>query len=112
MIKETSTQIQIVKYLNSKKLLFTATLNGVRIQGNFKYLLKKFGVLKGISDLLLFESAQDYHGMFVEVKTKTGKQSKDQKDVAQRFRDKGWYTCIVRSVKDMIKELENYYDLY
>lgn len=68
------------------------------------------GVLKGVSDLLIIHrtSATNHRTIFAEVKTPIGKQSPAQRLFETRIGAiSGVEYCIVRSVEDMKKIIEN-----
>ena len=50
--------------------------------------LKKMGLMKGVSDLFISEASRGYHGLYLEAKTKIGKQSPEQNlfEKAVKFR--------------------------
>ena len=59
---------------------------------------------KGSSDFLLFMSGATY---FLECKTKTGRQSQDQKDFQRRVEKLGFQYLIVRDVKSVYQLVED-----
>jgi len=60
--------------------------------------LAAIGVLSGVSDLIFI-----YRGkhLYIEVKTPTGTQSKDQKEFEGRIQSNGFSYYVVRSVDDV-----------
>ena len=64
--REQKLQTQIVKYIRYvyPKTLFTATMGGVRLMTwHQRNALKATGYLKGVADLLIFESKEQYKGL-------------------------------------------------
>ena len=84
---------------------------------------KAEGTVAGVPDLLLFVPAQyhttvdghaiiiqthSYHGLGIEMKTKTGRQSQEQKDFQKMFEAAGYKYVIVRTL-DEFKSVVNEY---
>lgn len=63
-------------------------------------ILGKMGMTKGWPDLEIMYAAQGKHGLFVEFKTGTGRQSKEQKEVQQMLEDAGYRYEVIRSVPE------------
>lgn len=75
---------------------------------------KAEGTIAGVPDLLLFVPAQyhitldghitiethTYHGLGIEMKTKTGRQSQEQKDFQKMFDAAGYKYVVVRSLEE------------
>jgi hypothetical protein len=97
--------------------------NGNRISGAIH---KAEGTVKGVSDILFFMpcfiDGQQYHGLGIEFKTKSGSQSQEQKDFQKMFEAAGyryiiakdldtprvfvelWIACASKAMCDKIKE--------
>lgn len=75
------------------------------------WLMKQMGVLKGASDLFMAWPSGGYHGLFIEVKSKTGKASPDQKAFLQRMRDVGYKAEICHGADQVINTMKEYLDL-
>lgn len=77
------------------------------------YIMKRMGVLKGASDLLmawpvLKPDGSYYHGLFIEVKSKIGRPSGDQKAFIQRMRDVGYKAEICYGADEVISTMKDY----
>ena len=70
--------------------------------------LKRQGVKRGVADVLLLIPRCGFASLCLEFKTKTGKQSDDQKEFQEQAENCGSKYVIVRSVKDAIDEMKNY----
>jgi len=70
--------------------------------------LKRQGVKAGISDTILLIPKGGFASLCMEFKTKTGKQSEEQKEFQKQAENCGNKYVIVRSVKDAIQEMKNY----
>lgn len=93
---EQKLQTAIVKYIRLAypHTLFTATMGGVKLNSwSQRNALKATGYLKGVADLLIFESKESYKGLFIEVKTDKGKMTKEQKEFQTNAIARG-YLCI------------------
>ena len=89
-------QTAIVKYIRLAyhNTLFTATMGGVKLNSwSQRNALKATGYLKGVADLLIFESKESYKGLFIEVKTDKGRMTTEQKQFQTNALARG-YLCI------------------
>lgn len=85
-------QIKVCEWLKNKTdLPYFAIANQRTCTPQYGSLLKRMGLRAGVSDLFIPRATKDYHGTFIELKTKVGKVAPNQ----QKFID------------DMIKE--NYF---
>ena len=75
------------------------------------YIMKRMGVLKGASDLFIAWPAGKYHGLFIEVKSKTGKPTIEQIEFIQRVTDKGYYACLCFGAEQVIATIGWYLKL-
>ncbi len=81
------------------------------------YIMKRMGVLKGASDLLmawpvLKPDGSYYHGLFIEVKSKIGRPSVDQKAFIQRMKDVGYRAEICYGAEEVINTMKDYIGLH
>lgn len=68
------------------------------------------GVLAGMPDLCVLEPCSGFHGLFIEMKTATGQQSKEQKALQLQLNNRGYLCTVARSAAEgfeMIKEYLN-----
>lgn len=72
--------------------------------------LKKEGVKSGVSDMFLAIPHKKGipHGLWIEVKTKIGKISFNQKRWMERMNRFGYSTCVVRTVDEGIQKIKDY----
>lgn len=69
-------------------------------------IFKAMGVKAGIPDLFLSVPNQNWHGLYIEMKSTGGRVSPEQKDVFKRLGDKGYAVFICRDwieAKDAIR---------
>ncbi len=69
---------------------------------------KRMGVQAGFPDLVLMVARGDFHALCVELKTKDGRQSAEQKDMQERLEAQGFRYIIVRSLPEFISLICNY----
>lgn len=111
--KETELQIMCVRWFGYqypylKSLLYhpknEGTANG-RVQGAIG---KAEGVVAGVADLILQVPAWDHTCMAIEMKTKTGKQSYQQKVFQKYLEGAGGKYVICRSFDDFVEMVGHY----
>lgn len=72
------------------------------------YIMKRMGVLKGASDLFMAWPSRGYHGLFIEVKSKIGRPSIEQKSFLQRMKDVGYRAEICYGAEEVINTMKEY----
>ena len=70
--------------------------------------LKAEGVMAGVADLFLSIPNAQYHGLYIEIKTATGTQSKSQRIFQQRVEAMGYRYAVVRSFEQFVAEIREY----
>lgn len=70
--------------------------------------LKHQGVKSGVADVILLIPKGGFASLCLEFKTKTGKQSPEQKEFQKQAENCGSKYVIVRSVKEAIEEMKIY----
>ena len=70
--------------------------------------LKRQGVKPGVSDVILLIPKGGFASLCMEFKTKTGKQSEEQKEFQRQAEMCGSKYVIVRSVKEAIEKMKDY----
>lgn len=76
-----------------------------KISGNRR---RMRGVTPGVSDLLLLVPSGGYHGLCLECKTATGRQSEDQKRWEKEVCAMGYCYRVFRSAEDLMGIVEEY----
>ncbi len=71
-------------------------------------IMKGEGVTAGVADMLFLYPNESYHGLCIEFKTPTGKQSDSQKVFARNVEKHGYKYIIVRSIEQFIEEVKSY----
>lgn len=72
------------------------------------YIMKRMGVLKGASDLFMAYPVGGFHGLFVEVKSKRGKPTVEQKGFIERMRAVGYRAEICYGAEEVINTMKGY----
>ena len=72
------------------------------------YIMKRMGVLKGASDLFMAWPMGDYHGLFIEVKSKIGKPTPEQKAFIERMLEVGYQAKICYGADEVINAMKEY----
>jgi hypothetical protein len=125
-LSEYQEQCIVADYMRKRwpKVLFTATLGGVRVSIGAAVKLKKQGYLKGVPDLLICKPTKEawiytdtgrtiypysYIGLAIEMKVgKGGVVSDDQKRVMAQFEREGWKVLVAHGADEAIKAIEEY----
>lgn len=119
MIKESEHDIQkrFCDYMDFRKIVYFAIPNGIFLKDKrtafaIARKMKAEGLKKGIPDLFIAHCTTQYAGLFIEMKTKTGQTSKEQKEWIERLEKQGYRATVCRGFNEAIKELENYLACY
>ena len=70
--------------------------------------LHQEGVLAGMPDLCILEAKNGFHGLFVEMKTATGQQSKEQKALQLQLNNRGYLCTVARSAAEGFEIIKGY----
>jgi len=70
--------------------------------------MKEQGVKPGVPDLCLPVPRGKYHGLYVEMKTPSGRQSQDQKWWAKKLREQGYFVALARGWGSAVHVIEWY----
>ena len=69
---------------------------------------KREGLRKGVADLQLLYGNGEHFSLFLELKTDTGSQSKEQKEFEAYCTKNKFKYVVVRSLEQFITEVKNY----
>ncbi len=98
-----------VEYPEYKQLLFSVPNGGFRTN-KIGAVMKKEGMMKGVSDLLLLVPKDKFHGMAIEIKVEGRKLSKEQMEWAIEINNLGYHYEVARTFeafKTMISDYLN-----
>lgn len=96
-----------LQYPRLAPLLF-AVPNGTNKSKTARMMFKAEGLTAGVSDLLFLLPHGGYHGLCIEMKTRTGRQSDEQKAWQAAVEARGYLYVIIRSLDEFIKTITNY----
>ena len=96
-----------IQYKNQRKLFHSIPNGGFRNPREAAILVDE-GEEAGAADTELHIARHGYHGLFVEFKTPTGRQSAAQKEFQRQVEAEGYKYIIVRSVEQFISEIKAY----
>ena len=109
---ESNIQIACVRWFRMQhpklaRLLFAVPNGGARnaVTGA---ILKAEGVVPGVADLLLLVPRNGYHGLAIEMKTRTGRQSDSQREWQQEVEAQGYCYVVCHSFDDFRNEVDAY----
>jgi VRR-NUC domain len=97
--------IMLISIKNSSKMGGKKTKTGVPLEA---IRAKKEGVTAGVADLMILNNTEFHGAIFIELKTKNGKQSKKQREFEMYCFKKGYYYLIIKSLEEFIETI-NYY---
>lgn len=91
-------------------LLLFSSLNGVKLQGGGKEWkrLEQEGALAGVADLFLSCGSGDLNGLYIEMKTKRGRQSPAQIDFERKAIAGGFGYAMPTSLAEFRRVVEGY----
>tara|TARA_R110002074_G_scaffold371284_4_gene546358 strand:- start:605 stop:994 length:390 start_codon:yes stop_codon:yes gene_type:complete len=117
-MKQVESKIQeaIIKYLNLAypDTLYCASAGGLRTSFKQAIMMKRTGYMKGFPDIGIYEPRnvcdclEKYHGLFIEVKTKTGRPSKSQLQWQIALRKRHYIAEIVYGFEEAKKVIDKY----
>ena len=89
-------QQQFAHWLDAKGLLSTASLAGVNLHPAVARMRKIMGCKAGTPDIMIFEPRGKYHGLFIELKSKSGN-VKDHKQLLwkEELNKRGYFSVIM-----------------
>ena len=91
--------------------LFFAVPNGGYRNAREAAIMKAEGVTAGVADALLLVPRGNFHGLCIEFKTETGRQSEHQKKWQAEVESQGYRYEIIKNLDTFIALIENYLSL-
>lgn len=109
---ESNSQIYFVRWFRYQhpalSLLLFAVPNGGARNRTTGAILKAEGVVAGVADMLLLVPSGEFHGLALEFKTATGRQSDAQKRWQKAIEEQGYKYALVRSTEEAIDITNEY----
>ncbi len=96
-----------LQYSELRGLLF-AVPNGGKRNIREAEILKREGVVAGVSDLILLVPSISHHGLCIEMKIGKGKQTENQENFQERVERKGYKYIVCRSFDQFVIEMQSY----
>ena len=109
-MSEHELQKSIIKLINLKypKLLYCASVGGVRTSFKQAIKMKQTGYKKGMPDLFIYEPISPYHGLAVEIKIKKGRPTKDQLWWRDQLNSRNYISVITYGYEETVEVIERY----
>lgn len=106
--QEHQIQVAICNYLDYRNIPYFSIPNGGMRNIGVARKLKAEGVKAGVADLFIMQGNQLHNGLFIEVKTPTGRQQETQKNFEKNAFANHYCYEIVRSLDELIEKLNTY----
>ena len=99
---------QAERLTDPRLALIFAIPNGGHRQIGVARKMKAEGVKRGVPDYLLPVPNGEYHGLFIELKTKTGSTSKEQKQWLHALTQQGYLAVVAKGADEAISTVQKY----
>lgn len=110
VVSEYAEQVALCDYLNLNKILFYAVPNGGSRNIIEAAKLKRSGVKKGVPDLCIPVPLNGYHGLYIELKRKSGSSvAVDQQTWLKTLNSLGYKAEVAKGCDEAIKVIEQYF---
>ena len=113
-VSEDQVQMALVDYLDVMKnpagdaVLYYHVPNGGMRNKRVAAGLKRIGTKRGVSDLVIAEPVGIYHGLYLEVKTKGGRMSSEQKVFKADVIKRGYAGAVCYTVAQGVGLIDSY----
>lgn len=109
---EAQEQVRLVRWLDFKKVLFTASANGGLRNQWEGVKLKHQGVKAGYPDLIIHHARKGHHGLLIELKrSQGGSVSAAQGWWLKRLNEEGYLAVVCAGAEEAIKVVQAYLSL-
>ena len=107
---ELKIQIAVVNWIKSNfpEIRYCASAGGMRTSLSVAKKMKASGYVKGFPDLFLYHPTMTKNGLAIELKTKTGRPSVEQKQWLEDLNARGYHAAITRSFEETIELITDY----
>ena len=107
---EHTEQVKLVQRVRAfyPDVLIAAIPNGGDRTASERVRLHQEGVMAGMPDLCVLEACGGFHGLFIEMKTATGRQSNEQKALQLTLNAKGYLCVVARSADEGFETIKRY----
>jgi hypothetical protein len=70
--------------------------------------LKRTGTLAGVPDLTIPHASGGFHGLYIELKAGTNRQTKEQKAIAEQLSGEGYLVALCRTFEEFETTVREY----
>ena len=105
---ERDEQGAVVEYLRFRGLLFSHAPNEGKRSPVTAGILKSMGMSPGFPDLFIYEPRGKFHGLAIEMKSKKGRPTDEQKKWIARLNENGYAAYIAYGADEAIRIIESY----
>jgi hypothetical protein len=94
----------------TKRMLLFSSLNGIKLATGAKQgaRLKRAGMTAGVADLFLSIPSGELAGLYIEMKTPTGRQQPNQKEFERAVLAEGYGYVMPRSLEEFVLVVNRY----
>lgn len=109
---EAQEQKALVEWLHHKKIVFYHIPNGMFSSPREGHKFKLLGLKSGVPDLCVPYPIASYHGLYIELKRRSGGVvSVNQRDWLNFLTDKGYKAVIANGYDEAVKIIEEYFNV-
>lgn len=107
---EHTEQVKLVQRVRAfyPDVIIAAIPNGGNRAASERVRLHNEGVLAGMPDIMVTEPANGFNGLFIEMKTSTGVQSKEQIIIQAKLNQRGYLCVVAKSATEGFNIIEGY----
>lgn len=108
--EESIYQAQVIRWLSLQysKALFTGGFAGETMNIQRACRRKRMGYRAGTPDIFILEPKGGCHGLMVEMKSKTGTLSPEQKVFLAELEERGYATLVCHGFEEAVSGIKNY----
>lgn len=107
---EHTEQVKLVQRVRAfyPDVIIAAIPNGGNRAASERVRLHSEGVLAGMPDIMVTEPANGFNGLFIEMKTSIGVQSKEQIIIQAKLNQRGYLCVVAKSATEGFNIIEGY----
>ena len=107
-LSEADEQAAVVEWCGYNRIPCFHIPNGGARDARTGYQLKRQGVKRGVPDLCIPVPVSGYHGLWVEMKTKTGRTTPEQDGWLELLNRNGYLATVCHGAGDAINTIDDY----
>ena len=107
---ESKYQEQVITVLQRyyRDVFFTAGFAGERLDGRAAMRRKRMGYRPGTPDIIVLEARGGFHGLLIEMKSSTGRQTPEQKEFQSLSEARGYCYRVCKSTQEGVTAITDY----